>query len=77
MGVGIWTLICFLHPVQSRFLPDFDQAELLLPSLLHEGLQLLGETTLLHQPPRFMSEEQIEEIEERYWRGETLTEDED
>jgi hypothetical protein len=24
-----------------------------------------------------MSEEQIEEIEERYWRGETLVEDED
>src|SRR5262245_43369037 len=39
---------------------------------------VIGET-LIHEVGHYfgMSEEQIEEIEERYWRGETLTEDED
>lgn len=39
---------------------------------------VIGET-LIHEVGHFfgMSEEQIEEIEERYWRGETLTEDEE
>ena len=39
---------------------------------------VIGET-LIHEVGHYfgMSEEQIEEIEERYWRGETLPEDED
>lgn len=39
---------------------------------------MIGET-LIHEVGHYfgMSEEQIEEIEERYWRGETSTEDED
>ena len=39
---------------------------------------VIGET-LIHEVGHYfgMSEEQIEEIEERYWRGETLAEDED
>jgi predicted Zn-dependent protease with MMP-like domain len=39
---------------------------------------VIGET-LIHEVGHYfgMSEEQIEEIEERYWQGETLTEDED
>jgi predicted Zn-dependent protease with MMP-like domain len=39
---------------------------------------VIGET-LIHEVGHYfgMSEEQIEEIEERYWRGETLVEDED
>jgi predicted Zn-dependent protease with MMP-like domain len=39
---------------------------------------VIGET-LIHEVGHYfgMSEEQIEEIEERYWRGETLLEDED
>jgi predicted Zn-dependent protease with MMP-like domain len=39
---------------------------------------VIGET-LIHEVGHYfgMSEDQIEEIEERYWRGETLPEDED
>jgi predicted Zn-dependent protease with MMP-like domain len=39
---------------------------------------VIGET-LIHEVGHYfgMSEEQIEEIEERYWRGESLSEDED
>ena len=39
---------------------------------------VIGET-LIHEVGHYfgLSEEEIEEIEERYWRGETLTEDED
>jgi predicted Zn-dependent protease with MMP-like domain len=39
---------------------------------------VIGET-LIHEVGHYfgMSEEEIEEIEERYWRGETLGEDED
>jgi predicted Zn-dependent protease with MMP-like domain len=39
---------------------------------------VIGET-LIHEVGHYfgMSEEQIEEIEERYWRGETVSEDED
>ena len=39
---------------------------------------VIGET-LIHEVGHYfgMSEEEIEEIEERYWRGETLSEDED
>jgi predicted Zn-dependent protease with MMP-like domain len=39
---------------------------------------VIGET-LIHEVGHYfgMSEEQIEEIEERYWRGETLPEDEE
>jgi predicted Zn-dependent protease with MMP-like domain len=39
---------------------------------------VIGET-LIHEVGHYfgMSEEEIEEIEERYWRGETLTADED
>ena len=39
---------------------------------------VIGET-LIHEVGHYfgMSEEQIEEIEERYWRGETSPEDED
>src|SRR5215510_14701491 len=39
---------------------------------------VIGET-LIHEVGHYfgMSEEQIEEIEERYWRGETPAEDED
>src|SRR4026208_1339929 len=39
---------------------------------------VIGET-LIHEVGHYfgMSEEEIEEIEERYWRGETLVEDED
>jgi predicted Zn-dependent protease with MMP-like domain len=39
---------------------------------------VIGET-LIHEVGHYfgLSEEEIEEIEERYWRGETLSEDED
>jgi predicted Zn-dependent protease with MMP-like domain len=39
---------------------------------------VIGET-LIHEVGHYfgMSEEEIEEIEERYWRGDTLTEEED
>jgi predicted Zn-dependent protease with MMP-like domain len=39
---------------------------------------VIGET-LIHEVGHYfgMSEDEIEEIEERYWRGETLTNDED
>jgi len=39
---------------------------------------VIGET-LIHEVGHYfgMSEEEIEDIEERYWRGETLVEDED
>ena len=39
---------------------------------------VIGET-LIHEVGHYfgMSEEEIEEIEERYWRGETLGPDED
>ena len=39
---------------------------------------VIGET-LIHEVGHYfgMSEEEIEDIEERYWRGETLTSDED
>ena len=39
---------------------------------------VIGET-LIHEVGHYfgLSEEEIEEIEERYWRGETLVEDED
>ena len=39
---------------------------------------VIGET-LIHEVGHYfgLSEEEIEEIEERYWRGETLDEDED
>ena len=39
---------CAYEP-RAQLIPDLDQSELLLPPLLHEGPELLGQAALLHQ----------------------------
>ena len=60
------TITLFQRPIEE----DCEDAD--------EIRAVIGET-LIHEVGHYfgLSEEEIEEIEERYWRGETLTSDED
>ena len=56
----------FQHPIEEDCEDEDEVRAVIGETLIHEVGHYFG-----------MSEEQIEEIEERYWRGETLVEDED
>jgi predicted Zn-dependent protease with MMP-like domain len=56
----------FQRPIEEDCEDDDDIRAVIGETLIHEVGHYFG-----------LSEEEIEEIEERYWRGETTTEDED
>jgi predicted Zn-dependent protease with MMP-like domain len=56
----------FQQPIEEDCEDDDDIRAMIGETLIHEVGHYFG-----------LSEEEIEEIEERYWRGETTTEDED